>query len=155
MKYIKLFEELNQHYQTSPFGWDDRDKKEAFFIVTEDENWMLRNTIDKDSESWPNYLYNQVSMTPVNGGEFPDEIHRLSFKSKKDAQKFINNININDFKGKMYFQSYGHAYEVSKNMKYDSEYVGNHLLVNIKDNLKIVSFMSGLIRTDIKPFLFI
>ena len=146
MKYIKLFEELNQHYQTSPFGWNDRDIKEAFFVVTEDENWMMRCDLSKDDKSWPYYVYNQVFMTPVNGGDFPDILHYFSFKSKKDAQKHIDNINKNDFKGKMFYTA-----KLQADMKYDSEYVGDYLLVDVKDNLKIVSFVSGLIRSDTNP----
>ena len=57
-------------------------------------------------------------------------------------------------KGKLYFESFGMAHKVSKDMKYDSEYVSEYLLVDVKDNLKIVSFMSGLIRSDKNPLSF-
>jgi hypothetical protein len=154
MKYIKLFEELEQHYITSPFGWDDRDKKEAFFVVTEDEKWILRNNLSPDRGLWagisgPNYVYNRVYMTPIDI-DFPDQLHQLSFKSKKEANDFIDNIYKNDFRGQSIKSNFK-----NNNIKYNNKIVGDYVLIDIKDNLKVVSYLSGKFRTDNNPLSFI
>ena len=104
MKYVKTFESLKDMYS----GKDIGKTNSIYFVVSENEEYVVRNDID--SSHWDEKAANnaqqeyisKVFLNKTDDTEFPSITHYFSFKTEDDANAHIETLLNENAVGKLY-----------------------------------------------------